>query len=159
MIRARWLTAESKISLRALAGRMRAHAFTDDSQHGFLLDRTREDRVEGRYVEKLSYQETVPDPFGHELTFDRVTYRQVQFVMYREYPQLELRDAPRGTLAFLSKLGELTDFSLSSAPFTVDLMEWITAIGSAVGATVTIEMMQLSGNQRFSRGNRKHGPS
>jgi hypothetical protein len=144
MIRTRWLTAESKISLRALAARMRTHAFADESQDGFLLDRSREDRIEGRYIEKLTFQETVPDPFGKELVFERVAYRQVQFTMYREFPQLELRDAPRGTLSFMSKLLELCDFNLTSAPFTVDVMRWAEAIGRIFGAAVVIDMMQLS---------------
>lgn len=144
MIRAKWLTAEAKISLRALAARMRTHAFTDKSQDGFLLDRTREDRVEGRYVEKLTYQEMVSDPFGQELIFDRMTYRQVQFIMYREFPQLELRDAPRGTFAFISKLLQLCDFNLTSAPFTVDVMRWAEAIGRSVHAAVIVDTMQLS---------------
>jgi hypothetical protein len=144
MIRTRWLSAESKISLRALAARMRTSAFTDEGQSGFLLDRTREDRIEGRYIEKLTFQETVPDPFGQELVFDRVAYRQVQFTMYREFPQLELRDAPRGPLSFMSKLLELCDFNLISAPFTVDVMVWAEAIGRAVGAALVIDMMQLS---------------
>lgn len=144
MIRAKWLTAESKISLRALAARMRVHAFTDESHDGFLLDRTREDRIEGRYIEKLTLQETVPDPFGQELTFERITYRQVQFIMYRDFPQLELRDAPRGTLAFMSKLLELCDFNLTSESFTVDVMRWADEIGRNVGAAVVLDMMQLS---------------
>ena len=144
MIRARWLTAESKVSLRVLAERMRARPFMDDSKDGFLLDRTREDLVEGRYIEKLTYQEIVPDPFGHELTFNRVAYRQVQFILHREYPQLELRDPPRGTLSFISKLSELADFSLSSAPVTINLMDWAAAITTQVGNVVTMEMIQLS---------------
>lgn len=144
MIRAKWLTAESKISLRALAVRMRAQAFTDETQDGFLLDRTREDHIEGRYIEKLTFQETVPDPFGQELTFDRVTYRQVQFIIFREFPQLELRDSPRGTQAFMTKLLELCDFNLTSAPFTVDVMRWATEIGRTVGAAVVMDLMQLS---------------
>lgn len=144
MIRTRWLTAELKISLRALAARMRTQAFTDESHDGFLLDRSREDRIEGRFIEKLTFQERVPDPFGQELVFDRVVYRQVQFMIYREFPQLELRDAPRGTLSFMSKLLELCDFNLTSAPFTVDVIRWAESIGRIVGAAVLMDMMQLS---------------
>lgn len=144
MIRAKWLSAESKLSLRALASRMRAQTFTDESHDGFLLDRTREDHVEGRYIEKLTFQETIPDPFGQELIFDRVTYRQVQFTIYREFPQLELRDAPRGTQGFMSKLLELCDFNLTSAPLTVDVMRWADEIGRNVGAAVVMDLMQLS---------------
>jgi hypothetical protein len=144
MIRAKWLTAEPKISLRALAGRMRSHEFTNDSQDGFLLDRTRDDHIEGRYIEKLTYQETIPDPFGQELTFERVTYRQVQFILYREFPQLELRDVPRGTLAFMSKLLQLCDFDLTSTSFSVDVMRWVDSIARTIGSAVTMDMMQLS---------------
>lgn len=144
MMRARWLAVESKMSLRTLAARMRAYTFTDGSHDGFLLDRTREDRIEGRYIEKLVFQETIPDPFGRELTFDRVTYRQVQFSIYRSFPQLELRNAPRGMQAFMTKLLELCDFDLASWPFTVDVMLWADELSRNMGREVVMDLMQLS---------------
>jgi hypothetical protein len=144
MIRARWLTAEPKISLRALASRMRAHPFTSEGQDGFLLDRTREDCIEGRYIEKIAFQETIPDPFGHELTFERVAYKTIQFFLFREFPQLELRDAPRGTNSFVTSLLQLCDFELSSTSFDVDVIVWADAIAHQIGSSVNIDMMQVS---------------
>jgi hypothetical protein len=123
---------------------MRQSAFTDTSKDGFLLDRTREDRIEGRYIEKLTYQETFSDPFGQEMKFDRVSYRQVQFTIYRDFPQLELRDAPRSLQAFIAKLLAITDFAMTAAPLTVEVMAWAAALRDLLDAEISIETVQLS---------------
>jgi hypothetical protein len=144
MIHARWFGAEWNVTLRALAARMRARAFTEETPDGFLLERSREDHIEGRYIEKMSYQETIPDPFGHELTFDRVTYREVNFTIYREFPQLELRNPPRSMQAFMSRLSELTDFSVATATLSVDVMRWAELLRVKLDTQMVMDTVQLS---------------
>ena len=144
MVRVRWFHAEWPIAIRTLAARMRLQLFTDSTQDGFLLERTRENSIEGRFVEKLAFQETFPDPFGQELTFERVVYRQVQFSIYRDFPQLELRDAPRNVQTFISKLLALTDFSMTVAPLKTDVMQWAEALKLALDKAIIMDTVQVS---------------
>ena len=85
MIRARWFGAQWQNTLRALAARMRTRAFTDTATEGFLIERTRENYIEGRYIEKLTYEESIADSLGKETAFERTTYRQVPFTFHQTF--------------------------------------------------------------------------
>lgn len=145
MKRIRWLSAEWSAPLRILASRMKADAFTQDSYDGFLVERVRDTYIEARYIERLAYQETLTDPFGNEEFFDRVTYRQVAFNLFADFPNIELWDAPRNIQAFVSRLLELSDFSLSVDHLQVNLLDWVEAFRREVQKDVIIDSVQIGG--------------
>jgi hypothetical protein len=124
---------------------MKASAFTQDSYDGFLVERVRETSIAARYIEKLTYQETITDPFGNEEMFNYVTYRQVAFNLFTDFPNIELWDAPRGIQTYLSKLLELSDFSLSVNPLQVKLMDWVEALNTQIAKKLIIDSLQVSG--------------
>ncbi|MBI5250742.1 MAG: hypothetical protein HY912_14725 [Desulfomonile tiedjei] len=124
---------------------MKANAFTEDSYDGFVVERVRDTSVEARYIEKITYQETVTDPFGNEEIFDRVSYRQVDFNLFEDFPNIELWDAPRSFQAYVSKLLELSSFSLSISPLRVNLLDWAVAFQAELRKQVTIDSMQIAG--------------
>jgi hypothetical protein len=145
MKRIRWFAAKWPVTLRTLASKMRSHIFKEDSFDGFLLDRVRENIVGGRYIEKVSFQETIKDPFGDERTFDRILYRQLEFNLFPTFPNIEFLDAPRSTNAYLSKLLELTNFELTVSPLSVDLIEWADSFQKLAKAKLVIDSIQISG--------------
>lgn len=145
MKRIRWLSAQWPVPLRILASKMKANAFTEDSYDGFVVERVRDTSVEARYIEKITYQETVTDPFGNEEIFDRVSYRQVDFNLFEDFPNIELWDAPRSFQAYVSKLLELSSFSLSISPLRVNLLDWAVAFQAELRKQVTIDSMQIAG--------------
>lgn len=145
MRRVRWLGARWPVSMRTLASRMKEQLFTIESFDGFVIHRVREHSIEGDYVEKLSYQETVTDPFGNETIFDRVRYRRIEFTLFSEFPNIELRDAHRSTREFVSKLLELCSFSLSIEPVAVNLLRWADDFQRALGEKTVIDSVQVSG--------------
>src|SRR5215469_13253307 len=124
MTRVRWFTAEWPVSMRTLAAKMKSEPFREDRLQGFIVDRVREDSVEGRFIEKISYKETIKSPFGEEEVFDRVIYTQLEFNLSNKFPHLELWDAPRSTQAYISKLLEFSNFGVSIESLSVDLIEW-----------------------------------
>jgi hypothetical protein len=124
---------------------MKGQLFAPESFDGFVIDRVRDDYIEAHYIEKLSYQETVTDPFGQESTFERVGYRQIDFTLYADFPNIELRDAHRSTREFVSKLLELCNFSMTIEPLSVDLLDWVTRFESILEARVLIDSLQVSG--------------
>lgn len=124
---------------------MKANAFTQDSYDGFVVERVRDISIEARYIEKLSYRETLTDPFGNEEVLDRVTYRQVAFNLFADYPSIELWDAPRSTQPFVSRLLELSNFSLSISHLQVNLLDWVEAFHRQIQKDLIIDSVQISG--------------
>lgn len=145
MRRIRWFNADWPVSLRALAAKMRANPFKEDSIEGFIVDRVRENLVEGRFIEKVSITETLSDPFGEERIIDRVFYRQLEFNLSTQFPNIELWDAPRSTQAYISKLIEFSNFSVTISPISVDLIKWATLFESATKGKITIDSVQIAG--------------
>jgi hypothetical protein len=132
------------VSIRALADRLRERTFTEGSSDGFLLDRTRDSFIEGRYIEKFEFDRVESDPFGRKSESKRVGHNQVRFVLYDSYPQIELRGRPRDTQGFVSRLIEAGNFRVMTAPVSVDLLRWSEAIRQRVGQEIVIDGMHLS---------------
>lgn len=145
MRRVRWFNAEWPVSLGALASKMRANSFKEDSLEGFIVDRVRENLIEGRFIEKVAFQETSTDPFGQEYNFEHLIYRTLEFGISTGFPNIELWDAPRSTQAFVSKLLQFTNFQMSITPLSVELIQWANSFESAVKGKVTIESLQVAG--------------
>lgn len=145
MRRIRWFAAKWPIGLRTLAAKMKSHPFREDSLNGFIIDRVRDDFINGRYVEKISYQETLTTPFGEQQIFDRTEYRQLEFNLFSNFPHMEFWDAPRSTQSYVSKLTELNNFSLTITPLSIDLLKWVASFQSVANAKVTIDSLQISG--------------
>lgn len=145
MKRVRWLGAQWPVSMRTLAAKMKTQLFTPESLDGFVIERVREDSIEAHYIEKLSYQETITDPFGKEEVFDRVAYRNIEFTLFSEFPNIELRDAHRSTREFLNRLLELCNFSVAIEPVTLDLLDWVEAFQKNISQKTMIDALQVSG--------------
>lgn len=145
MKRVRWLKAQWPVTIRTLAAKMKTQLFTPDSFDGFVIERVRDDSIEAHYIEKLNYKETVTDPFGNEESFDRITYRRIDFTFFSEFPHIELRDAHRSTREFLSKVLELCNFSVAVEPITVDLLLWVETLQKQLGKKVIVDSLQVAG--------------
>lgn len=145
MKRVRWLKAQWPVTIRALAAKMKTQLFTPDSFDGFVIERVRDDSIEAHYIEKLNYKETVTDPFGNEESFDRITYRRIDFTFFSEFPHIELRDAHRSTREFISKVLELCNFSVAVEPITVDLLLWVETLQKQLGKKVIVDSLQVAG--------------
>lgn len=144
MTRYRWLKAEWPMATRTLAKRMRQLEFSEGRGNGFILDRVRDDSLEARFVERYEYTETVSDPYGKELTFDRLEFRQTAFRASPGWPGLELLDAPRSTQSLVSSLLEVCKFELSISPIDVNVMEWADAVQQALRVDALIDSLQIA---------------
>jgi hypothetical protein len=145
MKRVRWLSANWPMSMRTLGTKMKAHQFTPESFDGFVIERIRDTFIEAHFVEKMVYQETTTDPFGKEDVLDRVTYRSVDFTLFSDFPNIELRNSHRSTKEFVNKLLELCDFSLSITPVAVSLLDWVQAIQAQTNQKMMVDSLQISG--------------
>jgi hypothetical protein len=144
MTRHRWLRAEWPMTVRALAKRVRLQEFTEERGSGFILDRVRDDEFEARFVERYEYTETISDPYGRELTFDRLEFRQTVFRATTEWPGLELLDAPRSTLRLTNGLLAASNFELAVSPIDVNVLAWSDELQRALGVEAVIDSIQVA---------------
>lgn len=147
MSRYRWMQADWPVSIRALAKRVRERPFSIGESGGFILDRVRDDFLEARYIERYEFQETVSDPFGEQLTFDRLEFRQASFRASLGWPGLELVDASRSSLSLVNQLVEISNFTLPIAPLTVDVLRWANAFQQTIDSPIVIDSIQLGSLQ------------
>jgi hypothetical protein len=137
--------------MRLLAKRLRSKSFDGEQVEGFVLDRVRDDFVDARFVEKIEYEDTVIDPFGVESSYHRVEYRKCEFKAMLNGPGLELVDAPRGVQTLVSRLAEVTDFSLSISPLSVDVLVWATLVQKHLNVDGVVDSLQV-GAVELSKG-------
>ncbi|WP_235185262.1 hypothetical protein [Cupriavidus sp. SK-3] len=129
--------------MRTLAKRFKTKPFDDASTDGFVIDRVRDDFVEARYVERVEYTDKVVDPFGKELAFDRVEFKQCEFRAATTGPGLELMDAPRSTQGLVSRLTEVSDFALAISPLSLDVLAWAGLFQELSGVTGIVDVLQI----------------
>lgn len=145
MSRVRWLRAQWPASMRTIGNRLKEMPFTEESIDGFTIERIRDDYVEGRFIEKLVYEETLSDPFGNEDTVERTTYRSTAFTLFSTFPYIELRNGQRSIKEFVNQLLQACDFNLVVSPITLNLLEWVDTFQTRVGTKVIVDSLQASG--------------
>lgn len=139
----RWFKVEWPSSIRVLAKRIALRAFSEDSGHGFFVDRVRDDFLEARYVEKIEYTDVVIDPFGNELKFDRIEFRHTLFRASSSAPGLELIDPPRSVQALMNRLSEAVDFEVAITPVAVDVLRWAKLFQESGCVSADIDSLQI----------------
>ncbi|MQT81854.1 hypothetical protein [Pseudomonas helleri] len=154
-MRYKWLNVEWPLSIAQLAARMKSMEFNSTLQHGFVIDKVRDDTLEARYIEKINYTDTITDPFGNESSFDRTEYRESAFRLTKAPPSLEFINSPRSLQAVLSRFSEITDFTLSIEELKVDVLLWAEELLKAIGGAAGLDSMQISklelGNKAFAK--------
>ena len=119
--------------------------FTDDSGQGFVVDRVRDESLEARYFERVSFQESVSDPLGNTFVVERLAFREVDFTLTKTFPELELRMAPRGLRGFTSGLLKASGFSMELASQNVDLAKWVSAMERETASKISIRAAIAAG--------------
>jgi hypothetical protein len=130
--------------MRTLASRLKSRTFSTETNDGFLVERVRDASVEGRYFEKVRFEEVIRDPFGNEQTFERLLYREIEFVFSSKYPQVELRRFPRSLQSFITRTAELTEFATAFVPLNIDTFKWADNIRDVFPRRFRIDLAQLS---------------
>ena len=145
MNRVRWLNAQWPSSIRAVGKKLVNMPFTEDSMDGFVIERIRDDFIEGRYIEKFNYQELISTPFGSEEVFDRTGYRTTDFTLFDSPPHIELRNYQRSIKELISRLLEACSFNLTVTQPTVNLIDWISTLQDTLDQEITVDSLQVSG--------------
>lgn len=134
MIRVRWMRAKCPSTIRQLAKQLQNSKFTTESDEGFVIERVRDEFLEARYIERISFQQSISDPFGNTFVIDRLEFRQVDFTLTKAFPELELRMPPRGLKGFTGALLKASGFTMELEQHAVRLSKWIAALERQLGA-------------------------
>ncbi|MBA4289722.1 MAG: hypothetical protein C0439_12205 [Pseudomonas sp.] len=143
-MRYKWLNVEWPVRIDQLALRMKSLDFSSNQQHGFVIDKIRGELIEARYIEKISFTDTVTDPFGNETKFDRIEYRECTFRVTNAAPTLELINAPRSLQALLNRFSEITDFKVSIEQLSIDVLLWAEELLKAIHGAGHLDSIQIS---------------
>ena len=145
MNRVRWMRAKFPGSIRQIGKQLQKAGFTAESGEGFVVDRIRDEYVEARYFERIAFQQSVSDPFGNTFVVERLDFRAVDFTLTKDFPELELRMAPRGLRGFTSGLLKASGFSMEIEQHNVKLSKWISAIERELATKISIRAAITSG--------------
>lgn len=144
MKRRRWIQAQWPKDLRTIAARLNQNLFGDDAPHGFLVDRVRDEFVEGRFIVKENVQEIFIDPFGREVNSSRLRFEQTSFILWDGFLGLELIDPPRHISLFRDSLSSACDFEVSFSTVRVDVVNWSINIERLIEEPIVISSIQIS---------------
>ncbi|WP_157380390.1 hypothetical protein [Burkholderia ubonensis] len=145
MNRVRWLNAQWPSAMRTIGNKLKTMPFTEESMDGFVIERIRDDFIEGRFIEKYAYQEIVADPFGTEEVIERTGYRSTDFTLFSQFPYIELRNGQRSIKEFVNRLLQACNFTLVVSPVTVNLMDWVSSFQRTAGHRILVDSVQVSG--------------
>lgn len=143
-MRKHWFSAQWSLPIQTIAVRLKNNKFTHQNVDGFIVDRVREKSIEGRYIEKFSFQERIIDPFGDEIFFDRVSYQTVEFVLFEDFPNIEICNSPRSTNSYTSRLLEICDFDLAITDIETDLIKWVENFKAITSEKITVDCIQIN---------------
>jgi hypothetical protein len=133
--RIKWLqsSALGKVLLEGLETALRRNAFTKSLPRGFILERTRNDAIAGKYIERVEGKKNFTDPFGNTVELPTLNFDTTEFRISSGNPQLEFINPTRALKRLLILLGELADFGLSVQEVQVDVLRWATLASRSIG--------------------------
>jgi hypothetical protein len=144
MNRVRWFRASLPMSLRSMAAKISSSPLELDGDMGFKVEKIRTESVDASYYERFSWIESGVDPFGREFSFERVGYKVVRFTLSKNYPELQVIDAPRGLSSLFSRIAELTDFGATIEPLRIDVLRWASSLQNSYTGSFRVASMSVS---------------
>jgi hypothetical protein len=143
MSRHRWYRAQWPKQMRELARILQGNPFDAERSEGFVLDRVRDDAVEGRFIERINVQNQTIDPFGEELRFERIEFRQSRFLISAARPGLEVIGSSNSAAILINRLAEASDFNISVSNCMVDVLVWLSIFREISTYSGFIDIMQI----------------
>src|SRR5438874_5095259 len=102
--------------------------FRTDSLTGFKIESVSTTAVEGTYIEKTEFTETLTDPFGRVTEIPRVRYDSFNFRLFKTFPEIELIDPVRSVKGFFSEISRAFGFDIVLSKPKADVRKWLERI-------------------------------
>lgn len=129
--------------MRELAKRFGNETFREGASSGFLIDRVRDDRIEGRFVERFELNDQTTTPFGESVSFERVEFRQLHFSVTSTEPGLEITGSTAGVSRLVNKLAQLCDYRLAISNLQIEVFGWLARFQDLSQYEGYVEILQV----------------
>ncbi|MFG1362374.1 hypothetical protein [Xanthobacter versatilis] len=143
MSRHRWYQVHWPMRIRELATKLEAHAFREEMSDGFIVDKVRDSRIEGRFVERIELSDQTTNPFGERFSFDRVEFRQINFRITASTPGLEVAGTTAGSPRLANKLAEICNYRLAVSDLHVSVFEWLALFQDLSRSVGYVDIIQI----------------
>lgn len=145
MKKIKWMLLNVSLSILDIASKLKLHSYSDDKGTGFIFEKVRNDEIKGKYVEKITYQDTVPSLYGEQETFERIEYRIVDFyINENSLPIFAIINPPRTLKPFAGSLVKILGLGVSLEEIVIEPMRWVDSIGKLIPVDlVQIELSQI----------------
>jgi len=138
--RIRWMLIDpcNKDIFDRLIEGINADQFTTAVSSGFIVDISRDEFTQARFIEKSEVSESLVDPFGNETDIKHIVYNQLEFRIQKKSPQLEIYNSPRKINAFINRLGEFTKGSAAIFSPEISVDSWLESLRNNTSSMTTI---------------------
>ncbi len=129
MRKVKWLRIESPFPMNTMAEILSSDSFTEEKGHGFILSKVRKDQLNGKFVEKIVYEDKITSLYGEESFIERVEYKTTEFLFNEDsYPIAVIINPPRTLKPFANALVKNLGFGTSIEEIIIEPMKWIEEI-------------------------------
>jgi len=128
----KWMYAKWGLPISLLSASMLADQFNNTKNNGFLLSKSTNELIVGRFVEKEEYIQIEKAPLGEDVQNTGIRYITTSFkITNTPNLGLELRNPPRSIKKFIAKFRSVVGFDLVITEHRIDPFSWVDQINQA----------------------------
>ena len=144
--RIKWLSLEGikKMPIDTLIARMSSAQYSSTKSAGFSLGTSGKSYINGEYIERFEYTETIENPLGGPpFNYKQTRFKRTQFsITNSDYP-IELENPAANISELLNLLAEYLGYNVSITTPSVDVERWTTAVLSKLTGAI-VDRMRIS---------------
>lgn len=129
MRKVKWLRIESPFPMSAMAEKLSGDSFTEEKGRGFILNKVRKDQLNGKFVEKVIYEDKILSLYGEDNIVERIEYKVTEFLFNADsYPIAVIVNPPRTLKPFANALVRNLGFGTSLEEIIIEPFRWVEEI-------------------------------
>ncbi|EKN5020703.1 hypothetical protein ACNSPB_26730 [Yersinia enterocolitica] len=148
MRKIKWIKIGSDFSMTQMAEKLLLDSFTEEKAKGFILNKVRNGFLQGRFIEKVIFEDRISSLFGEDTIIERVEYKITDFSFDEDsYPIAVITNPPRTLKPFANALVKNLGLGVSLEEVIVNPFIWISEISKKYPIAVNqidISQMQVS---------------
>ncbi|WP_242430020.1 hypothetical protein [Kluyvera intermedia] len=112
-----------------MAEKLSGDSFTEEKGRGFILNKVRSDQLNGKFVEKVIYEDKILSLYGEENIIERIEYKVTEFLFNEDsYPIAVIVNPPRTLKPFANALVRNLGFGTSMEEIVIEPFRWVKEI-------------------------------
>ena len=115
-------------SLQKIAEALKEKQFSTKRDEGFLLDRVQQNRIEGRFIQRVQKLRTIRDPLGNEFTSELLEFRETRFICDDSQIALQIFNPAVGWKRIFFALNSALHDTLQFGVTKVNPLAWHAAL-------------------------------